>query len=142
MPMSVTKAFIDTNILLYMYSVDEPTKRKHAIIQVNNYDRFISTQVLTEFCGVSIRKLKMNSLQLEKAINAIYYNTSLVAVELDTIKFGLYIHEKYRFNYYDSLIIASALESKCEFLLTEDMNHGQIIEKQLTIRNIFMCNNP
>jgi predicted nucleic acid-binding protein len=115
MSISVIKAFIDTNILIYMYSVDEYDKGTHALKQMNDYDRFISTQVLTEFCGVSIRKLKMKSIQLEKAINEIYNNITLTDVSLDTIKFGLYIHEKYRFNYYDSLIIASALETKCDF---------------------------
>ncbi|MCL1941141.1 MAG: hypothetical protein FWG09_04290 [Synergistaceae bacterium] len=47
------------------------------------------------------------------------------------------IHEKYRYSYYDSLIIASALEHDCQYLLTEDMANGQVIEGQLTIQNIF-----
>jgi predicted nucleic acid-binding protein len=79
----------------------------------------------------------MDLLLIEEAINLICLNNTLVVVNLDTIKHGLYIQNKYHFSYYDSLIIASALESNCEFLLSEDMNDAQVIEKSLTILNIF-----
>ena len=41
------------------------------------------------------------------------------------------------FNYYDSLILATALSVGCETIATEDMQHGQVIEDVLTIRNPF-----
>ena len=34
-------------------------------------------------------------------------------------------------------MIASALENDCQYLLTEDMADGQVIEGRLTIENIF-----
>ncbi|MDZ7777615.1 MAG: hypothetical protein U5L09_19355 [Bacteroidales bacterium] len=40
--------FIDTNILIYCYTDDEPPKQQKALDIVNNTDTFISTQVLTE----------------------------------------------------------------------------------------------
>ncbi|MDR1870776.1 MAG: PIN domain-containing protein [Deltaproteobacteria bacterium] len=135
--MTATKAFLDTNILIYIFTVSEVEKRKQSIEKINNYDRIVSTQILTEFCSVSIRKLKMDLSLIEEAINLICLNNTLVVVNLDTIKYGLYIQNKYNFSYYDSLIIASALVSNCEFLLSEGMNNGQVIEKTLTIRNIF-----
>jgi len=42
---------------------------------------------------------------------------------------------RYGFSYYDSLIIASALECECSVLFSEDMQHGQIIESTLKIVN-------
>jgi predicted nucleic acid-binding protein len=120
--MSVTKVLLDTNILIYIFSKDEHEKRKQTISRVNNYERFVSTQILPEFCSVSIRKLKMDTLQVDKAINEICWNTGLIMVDLATVKLGIYIKNKYHYSYYDSLIIASALESNCEFLLSEDMN--------------------
>jgi len=42
---------------------------------------------------------------------------------------------------YDSLILASAVESRCAILYTEDMQHGQVIEKKLTIVNPFCHEN-
>ncbi len=48
----------------------------------------------------------------------------------------LAVHERYRYSFYDSLIIAAALEAGCTRLLTEDMQDGQRIEG-LTITNPF-----
>jgi predicted nucleic acid-binding protein len=135
--MPVAKSFLDTNILIYSFSKDDKVKRKEAIKQINHYDRVISTQVLTEFCNICIRKLMMDPLKVEYSVNEILSNCNLTIVDLDTIKLGLYIQKKYHFSYYDSLMIASSLETKCELLLSEDMADGQIIEKSLTLCNIF-----
>ncbi|MEI6154767.1 MAG: DNA-binding protein, partial [Deltaproteobacteria bacterium] len=47
---------------------------------------------------------------------------------------------KYQYSYYDSLIISSALEKKCQILYSEDMQDGQTIEKTLKIVNPFKVN--
>jgi predicted nucleic acid-binding protein len=38
---------------------------------------------------------------------------------------GLRLHERYRLSWYDSLIIAAALEAECGVLYSEDLQHGQ-----------------
>ncbi len=40
-------------------------------------------------------------------------------------------------SFYDALIVASAMEARCSTLLSEDMQHGRVIEGRLTIRNPF-----
>jgi predicted nucleic acid-binding protein len=62
----------------------------------------------------------------------------LIIVDDDTIVSALGCHEKYGYSFYDSLMMASALESGCAYLLSEDMADGQIIEGNLTIKNIFI----
>jgi predicted nucleic acid-binding protein len=47
------------------------------------------------------------------------------------------VKDKYRYSYWDSMIIASALDSKCSILYSEDMQHGQVIDKDLIILNPF-----
>ena len=47
------------------------------------------------------------------------------------------IKDKYRYSYWDSVIIASALDSECSILYSEDMQHGQVIDKDLIILNPF-----
>jgi predicted nucleic acid-binding protein len=49
---------------------------------------------------------------------------------------ALEIHERYHYSYYDSLIVAAALEAGCTRLFTEDMQDGQRIDG-MTIRNPF-----
>lgn len=43
----------------------------------------------------------------------------------------------YRYSYYDSLIIAAALEQSCTILYSEDMQNEQIIEHHTLILNPF-----
>jgi predicted nucleic acid-binding protein len=47
------------------------------------------------------------------------------------------IMNKYDLQLFDAIIIASALESGCSILYSEDMNDGQVIEKSLRIINPF-----
>ncbi len=49
---------------------------------------------------------------------------------------GLEIQARYGFSFYDSLIVAAALESGATRLYSEDMQHGQQIEG-LSIENPF-----
>ena len=49
---------------------------------------------------------------------------------------ALEIMDLWRYSFYDSLIIASAVQADCALLYTEDMQHGQKI-MNLTINNPF-----
>ena len=42
-----------------------------------------------------------------------------------------------RYQFYDALIIAAALEGGCTTLFSEDLQDGQVINGGLTIRNPF-----
>jgi predicted nucleic acid-binding protein len=50
---------------------------------------------------------------------------------------GLGIAERYGLSLYDAMIVASALMAGCKTLLSEDMQHGQMLDQQVTIRNPF-----
>ncbi|MDR0491735.1 MAG: PIN domain-containing protein [Oscillospiraceae bacterium] len=114
------------------------TKKQLVIHTINQYERIISTQVLNEFCNVCIRKLKMPISAVRDSITEIKNICDLIIVDDDTIVSALGCHEKYGYSFYDSLMMASALESGCAYLLSEDMADGQIIEGNLTIKNIFI----
>jgi predicted nucleic acid-binding protein len=60
-----SKAFLDTNIFIYMYS-NEEDKKKAVYSRITIYEKFISTQVLNEFCNVSVKKLKIPQSITEK----------------------------------------------------------------------------
>jgi predicted nucleic acid-binding protein len=105
--MNDVRAFVDTNVFVYLYSDVDDFKQKCAFFALNQYNCQISTQVINEFSHVC----------------------------------ALDVHERYGYAYYDSLIIASALEGNCRYLLSEDMADGQVIEGRLTIKNIFAHEN-
>ena len=54
-----------------------------------------------------------------------------------TIFEACHLAARYQFSFYDSLILSAALECECSILYSEDMSHGQVIEKKLTITNPF-----
>ncbi len=63
-------------------------------------------------------------------------------INITTIKLCWKIKKKYAYSYWDSLIIASALESNCSIIYTEDMQDGQILENRLKITNPFKTKKP
>ena len=56
---------------------------------------------------------------------------------LENTSNAIKIKEEYKLQFYDSLIIATALENSCSILYSEDMQHGQIIENSLKIIDPF-----
>ena len=59
----------------------------------------------------------------------------IVPLTMDNSRNAIRIKAQYGLSFWDSLIIASALEAGCTILYSEDMQDGQIIEKSLTIKN-------
>ena len=60
------------------------------------------------------------------------------AVTVPTHELALSLAEQHKFAFYDALIIASALETKCTTLYTEDMHHGMVVRQRLRIVNPFL----
>jgi len=130
-------AFIDTNVLIYLYSEDEERKQDISQRAVDKYDCVVSTQVLSEFSNVCVGKLKRSPEEVGAAIDEIAGQTKVSLIEKHIIKSALDIHRRYKYTYFDSLIIASALNSECRYLITEDLADGQVIDNKLTIINIY-----
>ena len=135
------KAFIDTNIFIYLYSEDEMQKQNISQKVVDKYDCIISTQVLNEFSNVCIGKLNQSTGEVEMAINEIIEQCTVTLIEKHNIKQALEIHKRYKYKYFDCLMIVSAINSGCKYLITEDMANGQIIDNKLTIINIYLEDN-
>jgi predicted nucleic acid-binding protein len=134
------KAFIDTCICVYLYSDDEPDKKIIAENAVNNYDCIISTQVLNEFSAVCIRKKKATLGEIKLALSEMVNQFTVLQLEKEDMAKAVTMHDRYQYSYYDCLMIVSALKSDCKYIVSEDMNDGQIIENKLTIKNIYSCN--
>ncbi|MDR1315537.1 MAG: PIN domain-containing protein [Spirochaetales bacterium] len=131
----------DTNVFIYLYSDDESVKREIAQKAVNKYECVISTQVLNEFSSICIRKLYKNPGEVELAIDEMIGQCIVLTLEKEDIKRAIGLHKKLGYNYYDCLMIVSALKSDCNYLLTEDLADGQTIEGKLIIVNIFSSEN-
>ena len=136
--------FIDTNILIYAHDLDAGDKNQTSAELVRNLwenrTGIISTQVLQEFYVNVTRKIS-NPLSKPKA-RGIIESYLVWHVELNGIKtilFASEIEERHNLSFWDSLIIAAAYNAKADKILTEDLNHGQIVEGIL-IENPFKNN--
>ena len=58
-------------------------------------------------------------------------------ISVETHDLGLSIAQRYGFSLYDSMILAAALLAECRELYSEDLQHGQRIENQVTVVNPF-----
>lgn len=131
------KIFLDTNIIIYAHSDVEPDKQKIAQGIISETATVISTQVLQEAANTLTRKFKHTWKEVSKVLKEAAINNILHANTSDTILSACNIAEKYNYSFYDSLIIAAAMECGCDTLYSEDLHDGQLIENALTIVNPF-----
>lgn len=133
--MSGDKRFFDTNIALYLLSAN-PAKADRAE-ELLAEGGIISVQVLNEFAAVASRKLGMSWPEIREVLDQVRAVSIVEPMKVETHERGLLVAERYGLSLYDALIVAAALLSGCSMLYSEDMQHGQIIEGQLTICNPF-----
>ncbi len=135
--------FLDTNILVYAVDLDSPDKR--AVAQK------LVTRALAERTGIVSLQVVQETLQ------ALTHKSRVVATSDDTQDFlvnvltplwkvhpstalyarALRIQSARGFSFYESPVLAAALEGGCKRLLTEDLQHGQQVDG-LRIENSFL----
>ncbi len=137
------KFFMDSNILIYTFDSRYPNKQKKARELVANalstQTGIISFQVVQEFLSVSTRKFDSNLTEQEAQQYIIQVLTPLCQVFSNMPLYiqAVKIMKRWKYTFYDSLIIAAALQARCQKLYSEDFQHGQVIET-LTIINPFL----
>lgn len=130
------KFFIDTSVVLYAIS-NSDTKSEKAQ-HLLSFNPTISTQVIAESINVMLKKFKLGKQEaFEKALDIITV-CNLAIIKESTIKLAFEVSIKYQFSYWDSLIVAVALEQDCETLYSEDMSHDILINEKLKIVNPFL----
>ena len=128
---------LDTNILVYCHSNDELDKQKTAMSFFASYP-VVSTQVLSEYLNVVKRKLK---LPKDEIMDVCLQNIELCILQpisLSTLKYARHLLDRYDFQLFDSIVVASALEANCHILYSEDFQHGLMVENRMTIVNPFV----
>jgi len=132
------KAFLDTNVLVYLHSEDDDNKRNAAQNLLDEYKCMTSLQTFNELSNVWFRKFNLDSVKIEEHLDNIeLVCDNILSINRATINSALALKTRYGFSYYDSLMLASALEGSCNVIFTEDMSDGQIINNSLTIKNPF-----
>lgn len=137
------KFFIDTNIFIYQLDTEDPVKSsicdEIVLDGIASSNGCISFQVVQETLNVLLKKSR-KTVSIQEASD--YFDSTLeplfnIPATPALYQRSLNIIHRYQFSYYDSLIIAAALESGCRLLFSEDFQHQQIIES-LKIQNPFV----
>jgi len=141
--------FIDTNIFLYALTEpkeknrekDLPKRAKSLELLTKLFNEnhiVVSVQVLNELHFNMVRKFKLDDTVV---FNTIQKNVFAIA-SVEDLTSQIYmkafqVRQNYNISYWDSLVIASALESGCTQLYSEDMQDGLVIDRVLNIINPF-----
>ena len=133
------KIFLDTNVLIYAYSDTEAKKKALVLPLLEEEVVCISTQVVNEFVWVMNKKFSVPMDSLRQIVKNLFGLYHVGVITGATITKAMDMSSQLKFPYWDSLIVASALETGCDILFTEDLQHGQVIENRLTVRNPFLA---
>lgn len=129
------KPFFDTNVLIYAAIAND--RRGVAARELLESGGAIGVQQLNEFASVARRKLKKSWDEIaEKLTDIRILCPEPVPLTLEVHETALRIAKRYGYGFYDSAIIAAALQAGCDALYSEDLQDGQTIEG-VTIRNPF-----
>jgi predicted nucleic acid-binding protein len=134
--MSGADAFFDTSVLLYLLSTD--TRKADRVEELLVVGGAISVQVLNEFAAVAHRKNALSWLEVRESLGAIREVCVAHAITEDIHDRAIDIAERYGFAIYDATIVAAAQAAGCGTLFSEDLQHRQVIDRTLTVRNPFM----
>ena len=126
--------FADTNLLIHARDPRrDPVKHQRARQWLEQLwrDRSgrLSTQVLNEYYAVVTQKLTPALSPDEAQIEIrTFFAWRPRVLDTATIEQAWQVQGRYRFNWWDALIVAAAQLSGCGQLLTEDLQEGQNLE--------------
>jgi predicted nucleic acid-binding protein len=134
--------FLDTNIFIYSFDKNAPRKAARSTELIRRAIQagigMVSYQVVQEFFNIALRRFaeSMSIADAEQYLSATF--RPLLAIHSSHALYGqaLQLGARHKIPWYDSLILAAAIEGKCDILYSEDFQHGQMFG-ELRIVNPF-----
>ena len=125
------RTFVDTNVLIYAHDVDAGAKQQiaRAILRElwSNRTGTLSIQVLQEFYVNVTRKIPRPISKQSARIVVTTYTAWCIDTATAEIATAFQIEDASKIGFWDALIVASALKSGAERIVSEDLNPGQLI---------------
>ncbi len=129
-------AFVDTNIWVYAH-LKAPGDIRHeralALVQ-GRADLVLSPQVVAEYYSVMLRNAQTDAW-IQANLRAIFARTHLQPANAEVLSTALDLRNRHGFSFWDCQIAAAALLARCSTLLTEDLQHGQLLDERLRVVN-------
>lgn len=129
-------AFVDTNIWVYAHlkAPGDPRHERALALVQSGLSLVISPQVVAEYYNVMLRNAR-DDAWIQANLRAMFARTRLQPANAEVLATALELRNRYSFSFWDCQIAAAALEARCNTLLTEDLQDGQLLNKQLRVVN-------
>lgn len=125
------RTFVDTNVLIYAHDVDAKAKHELAksILQElwSEHSGVLSMQVLQEFYVNVTRKIPRPIAKESARLVVNAYTIWCIETSPAEISNAFRIEDESRLGFWDALIVASAIKSGANRVLSDDLNAGQMI---------------
>lgn len=125
------RSLFDTNVLVYADDLDAGDKRERASRLLHDAlaDGWgvVSTQVLQEFFVITTRKLGVEAAVARRKVELLGH-LDVIGIDLATILGAIDLHRLHALSFWDALVLRAAAVGGCTRLLTEDLQHGQVID--------------
>jgi len=136
---AANRSFIDTNIWLYAFVAGDPIKSAAAASLLQRSSIAVSVQVINEVCVNLIRRANFAESDVRELIDSFFSKCLVVPIDRQVLLRASALRERHSLSFWDSTIIATALQCGATHLYSEDLQHGLIIERSLRITNPFVA---
>lgn len=134
--MTLTNAFLDSNIILYLF--DSDLEKREVAKRLIRRNAHVNAQVLIEVGNVCKKRLKWTKHEVGELWYHLMSDCEVSGISEEIIADAIYLTEKYDFQLFDAIIVSGALDAECSVLYSEDMQHNLLVEDRLTIINPFL----
>jgi predicted nucleic acid-binding protein len=131
------RVFVDTNVWLYAFVAGDHAKSAAAATLLQRWSLAVSVQIINEVCVNLKRQAGLNEADLRALIESFYARCLVVPLDQGALLVASSLRERYSLSFWDSTVVASALQCGAGTLYSEDMQHGLVSERKLRILNPF-----
>jgi predicted nucleic acid-binding protein len=136
----LSRAFFDSNILIYADDKGEPKKQKVARELIERYFSaglaVVSVQVLQEYFNVVTKKQKLDASVARVKVELLSKFVANITLPEDVL-LAIDLFRLHKLSSWDSMLVRSAKQSECKILFSEDMQNGRIIDGLQIINPFF-----
>jgi predicted nucleic acid-binding protein len=131
--------FIDTNIWLYAF-IEAGDAAKSAVARaiIRQSEPVVSAQIVNEVCVNLLKTNAVSEEQISQLIESFYQKYRIVELSKAALLSASRLRQRYSLSFWDSIVVACALEAGVSVLYSEDMQHGLVFEQQLQVVNPFV----
>jgi predicted nucleic acid-binding protein len=103
---------VDTNILIYLHDSSSPAKKSIAQ-NILSDNPCVPAQVISEYLNITRRILNLSKDDLLIQTSGLLVGCSIIPVATHTLSFAATLVKQYKFQLFDAVIVAAAIEGEC-----------------------------